>query len=343
MVRCFVITFLFLLSGMPALAANETELEAGLINPGYHDKPSWFKVSFLDLYEDIEEANADGKRVMLYFYQDGCPYCSKLLQDNFGQRHIAEKTQQYFDVVTINIWGDKEVTVGDRVVTEKAFANALKVQYTPTLIFFDASKKTVFRANGYYPPQKFTALLDYVGKRQEQLLSYQAYMQKVDPQPATGKLHTDAVSIKSINNLRAALTDNRHMLVMFEQKQCNTCDELHLDILQRPESKKQLARLDVAVLDMWSEQTLTRPDGKQSSIKDWAKELGIHYAPSMVYFNAKGEEVFRSDAYLKSFHVQSVMDYVASGAYKKQPNFQRYIDARADALRAQGVEINLMD
>jgi hypothetical protein len=53
--------------------------------------------------------------------------------------------------------------------------------------------------------------------------------------------------------------------------------------------------------------------------------------------------VFRADAYLKAFHTQSVMDYVSSGAYKTQSNFQRYIDERADHLREQGIEVNIMD
>ena len=61
------------------------------------------------------------------------------------------------------------------------------------------------------------------------------------------------------------------------------------------------------------------------------------------YFNDKGEEVFRVDAYLKAFHIQSVMDYVASGAYKNQSNFQRYIDERAERLREQGIEVDLME
>ncbi len=52
-------------------AATDTELKPGMVNPGYEEKPDWFKVSFLDLYEDIEEAADDGKRVMLYFYQEG--------------------------------------------------------------------------------------------------------------------------------------------------------------------------------------------------------------------------------------------------------------------------------
>jgi thioredoxin-related protein len=130
---------------------------------------------------------------------------------------------------------------------------------------------------------------------------------------------------------------------MFEQKQCTECDELHLDMLKRKESLEQIKKFDVAVLDMWSEEKVTRPDGTQSSIKDWAKDLNIQYAPSMVYFDTQGKEVFRSDGYLRSFHVQSVMDYVSSDAYKTQPNFQRYIDARAHDLRAEGIEVDLMN
>ena len=58
-------------------------IQSDLVKPGYHEKPAWFKESFLNLREDVEEAKENNKRVLLYFYQDGCPYCAKLLQDNF--------------------------------------------------------------------------------------------------------------------------------------------------------------------------------------------------------------------------------------------------------------------
>ena len=48
-------------------------LAAGLINPGHEEKPAWFKVSFLDLFEDISEAAENNKRLMVYYYQDGDP------------------------------------------------------------------------------------------------------------------------------------------------------------------------------------------------------------------------------------------------------------------------------
>ena len=338
------ILFILLLTSSFGLSSSyaktEGELGAGMVNPGYKEQPEWFKVSFLDLFEDIEEAADNNKRLMVYYYQDGCPYCKKLLEDNFGQRDISDKTQQYFDVVAINLWGDKEVVVGDKSYTEKEFAEALKIQYTPTLLFFDENNKIVFRANGYYPPEKFSALLDYIGKKQEAKISYQDYMVKVNPQPSTGKLHDDINSVASTADLSR---HDKPLLVMFEQRKCSACDELHLDILNRKESLEQFSRFNVVVLDMWSKQIITAPDGSKIKIRDWVKKLDVKYAPSLLFFDNKGDEVFRIDAYLKAFHIQSVMDYVASGAYKKQGNFQRYIDERADHLREQGIEVNLMD
>ena len=329
-----------LINSQQTYAKSEGELAAGLVNPGHAEKPAWFKVSFLDLFEDINEATDNNKRLMIYYYQDGCPYCEKLLQDNFGQRNIANKTQQYFDVVAINLWGDQEVTVGDKLYTEKELAEALKVQYTPTLLFFNEDSKVVFRANGYYPPEKFSALLDYIGEKQESKLSYQDYMATVNPQPSTGRLHNDINTVASVTDL-----SNQHkpLLVMFEQRKCSTCDELHLDILKRKESVTLLSGFNVVVLDMWSNEMITTPAGEKIKIRDWAKKLDVKYAPSLLFFNDMGEEVFRADAYLKAFHMQTVMDYVSSGAYKTQGNFQRFVDTRADHLREQGIEINLME
>lgn len=321
-------------------AKTEGSLSEGMVNPGYEEQPEWFKNSFLDLDDDIEETRDAGKRLMLFFYQDGCPYCKKILEDNFGQRDIAEKTRKNFDVVSMNIWGDRDVSFGDINTTEKDFAARLKIMYTPTIIFFNEEGKPVLRTNGYYHPAKFNAALDYVLERHDKKEKFRAYLARVSPVKTTGKIYKNIETVKSPYDF--SKPSDKYRLVMFEQKQCSECDELHQDVLNRKESVEQLNKFNVSVLDMWSGEKLVRPDGKTSSIKDWAKQLNIQYAPSMVYFNPQGKEVFRSDAYLKAFHIQSVMDYVSSGAYKKQSNFQRYIDARAKQLEAQGVHVDIM-
>jgi hypothetical protein len=39
--------------------------------------PDWFKTTFMDFSEDLEEAHAKGRHVMIYFHQNGCPQPSR--------------------------------------------------------------------------------------------------------------------------------------------------------------------------------------------------------------------------------------------------------------------------
>lgn len=345
-VALLLLASLLSLTALPGYAAKkEAPLEAGMVNPGYHEPPAWFKNSFLDLRDDVKDAAAKNKRVMLYFYQDGCPYCKKLLEDNFGQRSIAEKTQKYFDVVQINIWGDREVTdLKGATVTEKNFARDNRVMYTPTLVMLNEKGAQVMRINGYYAPHQFDAALDYVGQKKETELDFREYSKRLAPPAASGNLHANASYLKPPYRLdRAVKTSSKPLLVLFEQKQCAACDELHMDIFKRKESSALLRKFQVVLLDFWADTPVVTPEGKATTARDWAKSLQVNYAPTMAFFDGEGREVFRIDAYLRSFHVQSVLDYVASKAYLQQPEFQRYIDARANALREKGIKVDLMN
>lgn len=316
-------------------------LDTGLVNPGYVEKPDWFANSFLDIREDLDEAASTSKRVLLYFYQDGCPYCKKLLDTNFALQETEAKTRKHYDVVAINMWGDREVIdINGTETTEKAFAKSLRVMFTPTLLFLNEQGDVTLRVNGYYPPHKFNAALDYGARHNGSAPTFREYLATVSPAAASGVLHKDPAWLPVTSALDKR--SGKPLLVLFEQKECAPCDELHLDILKRPENREQLERFDVILLDMWSKEPLRRPDGKTSSVAQWAKDLNVQYAPSLVFFDGRGKEVFRTEAYLKSFHVQSSMDYVASGAYLEQPSFQRFISARAEALEAQGAHIDLM-
>ncbi len=323
-------------------AAEQAGLETGMVNPGYEEKPDWFKNSFLDIREDVEEAADAGKRVMLYFYQDGCPYCAKLLRDNFSQRSIVEKSRKYLDVIAVNMWGDREVTSLDgKAMTEKEFAAALRVMFTPTILMLNEQGKVILRINGYYHPVKFEAALDYVGQHKEKALRFADYYHQLEPVKPSGKLHDEDFFLQPPYDLQSLASSNKPLLLLFEQKQCKPCDEYHADIYQRPETRQQLARFNIVRLDMWGDTPLLGLDGQKTIARELARQLDVKYAPSMVFINQRGKEVFRTEAYLKAFHTQSVLDYVASGAYRSQPNFQRFIAARADELEAQGIHVDL--
>ena len=332
---------LILLPTLLQAATSGEGVNAGLLNPGYEEKPSWFKESFLDIREDIAEAAVEKRRVLLYFYQHGCPYCSKLLHDNFGDQVIAEKTQQHFDVISLNMWGDREVTgLQGEAISEKEFAARLKVQYTPTLLFLNEQGDPVVRLNGYYQPHIFSAIIDYVAAHKEGELPLREYIATVTPQAASGKLHVEQGFLTAPVNL-SVREKSKPLVVLFEQKQCLTCDELHQDILQRAEVRKSLDGFSVALLEMWSGDAITTPAGVKTTVREWARSLGIQYAPSLLFFDRAGGEVFRSEGYLRAFHIHGVLDYVLSETYREQPEFQRFLQDRRADFEKRGLDTDL--
>lgn len=327
-------------------AGEEAGLGEGMVNPGYEDKPAWFKESFLDLGEDVAEAVAAGKQLILYFYQDGCPYCAKLLRENFADRDIVKSTRENFDLVAINMWGDREVTdLQGKTMTEKAFAAALRVQYTPTLLFVDGKGRLALRINGYYAPHRFQAALNYVAGGRAGKLKFTDYLARQSTgRAASGQLHDIPGALAAPLRLsEKSRKSGKLLMVVFEQAVCGACDELHGDVLKRESVRQSMAGLDIAQVDIASTAKLETPDGKTLPARDWARALGVQFTPSLVFFDSAGAEVFRTEGYLKTFHIHGAMDYVISGTYREQPNFQRFLQARTEALHAKGIEVDLMD
>jgi len=321
-------------------------LDAGLVNPGYQEHPVWFKQSFLDIREDVDEAAEAGKRVILYFYQDGCPYCAKLLRENFSDREIVETTRSRFDTVAVNMWGDREVIgfLGEPT-TEKAFAAGLKVQFTPTMLLLDEMGRVVLRVNGYFPPHRFLTALQYVaGKHEQRGERFQDFYRTRKPKAVSGSMREEGGFFgKPLRLADSQKASGRPLVVMFEQASCAACDELHGDILKREPVAYALSNLDGAIVDIWSPESVQTPDGRELPARDWAAGLGIEYTPSLVFFDHLGEEVFRTEGYLRTFHIHGAFDYVSTGAYRRQPSFQRYLQERRTALEARGFSVELMD
>jgi thioredoxin-related protein len=303
------------------------------------DIPPWFTETFLDFREDVADAARDGKRLMLYFGQDGCPYCRQLMVTNFSQPTIVAKTRQHFVAIALNIWGDRETHwIDGRARTEKELARFLDVQFTPTLLFLDEHAKVLARLDGYYPPQKFEAVLDYVANRMENKLPLADYVRDAAQAPASSRLHDEPFFLSPPYDLRHRA---KPLAVIFETTDCTACDEMHRDAFTRPEVLAQVAQFDVVRLALGAPTPVRTPDGRASTADAWAHELGIAYTPSVVFFGADGAEIFRVRAYVRPFHLASAFDYVASGAYREEPSFQRFIQQRAERIRANGGNVDL--
>ncbi len=115
------------------LALPGTAAELG--DDGLHKAP-WMRETFKDLSEDLADANAEGKRLMLIIEQRGCIYCKKMHEEVFPVPEIAAFIEENFFVVQVNMFGDVEVTDFDgTALPEKEMVKKWGALFTPTILF----------------------------------------------------------------------------------------------------------------------------------------------------------------------------------------------------------------
>jgi thioredoxin-related protein len=324
-----------------ALCLAASLAHARVAAPHPIDVPPWFSQSFLDLRADAAEAAWQGRRVMLYFEQDGCPYCAALIKTNFSQPQIVAKARKHLVAIALNIWGDREVTwIDGRTMKEKELARTIGLQFTPTVLFLDEHGKVIARLNGYYPPHRFEAVLDWVAGHMEDKVTLGEYLQSTVRDAASATLHDEPFFMSPPLDLRRG-EGAKPLAVVFETPYCSGCDELHREGFKRREVKAQLAKFDVARISLLDNEKIVTPDGKSVPASEFARMLKITYTPSIVFFDAQGREVFRIEAYLRPFHLAGAFEYVSSGTYLKQPSFQRFLQAKAERMRASGEKVEL--
>ena len=124
-----------LLGILAATVLATTVHSAELGDDGLH-KTDWMRDTFKDLAEDLEEANAEGKRLLLMFEQRGCIYCTKMHAEVFPDPEVAKVIADNYFVVQLNLHGDIEVTDFDgETLSEKQMARKWGILFTPTLMF----------------------------------------------------------------------------------------------------------------------------------------------------------------------------------------------------------------
>ncbi|MCB1408336.1 MAG: thioredoxin fold domain-containing protein [Rhodobacter sp.] len=102
---------------------------------GLH-KPDWIVETFKDMHDDLAEANAEGKRLLVLVEQRGCIYCTRMHEHVYTDDRIAQMLRDDFMVVQMNLFGNVPVTDFDGVeMDERDMMNRWSVVFTPTMLF----------------------------------------------------------------------------------------------------------------------------------------------------------------------------------------------------------------
>lgn len=329
-VLCAVLLYL---GFFPAFAEFEQEDSFSFDDAPLEDVivyPAWFKESLLALDDALQEAlEKDKKGLIVYFGQKRCAYCKKLMDINFRQDDIVEYTLQHFDVVAIDVWSPEEVSLPDgRTLSEREYAAALETNFTPSLIFYDGDGRIALRLRGYYPPYQHRAAIEYVADGHYKRETFAAYLERGDQtlRFEPGDLIEDPLFERPPFQLdRRYGESGQPLLVIFEQGDCHACDVLHTDPLQKKIVRDPLGSLEIVQLDMRADTPVVTPEGNRTTASAWARELGLFYAPTLIFFDEKGKEIIRVDSVVQLTRLSNVLEFVLSKGYIESPNFLHWV------------------
>lgn len=294
--------------------------------------PDWFRASFLDLNEDLADIRKEGKKgLILYFGQDDCPYCRAHLENNWGRSDIVSYTRKYFEVVRLDVRGSRQVTdLHGHNLPENEFAAQLKVNFTPTLLFLDQQGRVVYRVTGYRPPYYFRAALEYVADGHYRHERFRDYLARAEAAEEYGsdELNASPVFRPPPYNLdrRTPSSSRVPLLVFFEEPRCHPCDVLHGGPMNNTAISGRLRAFEVVQLNMQSDTPVVTTQGEATTASQWAKELGVDYAPTLVFFDEEGKEVIRINSVVGFYRLNKVLDYVLSRGYKHYPSYIAWRD-----------------
>lgn len=329
----YFLTFLLLISLFPtdsalarnadrdALAFDDTPLREAL------ELPNWFKLSFLDLQDSLNEAVQNGKRgIILYFGRKDCPYCKAQLEINWGKKDIVEYTRSNFDVIAIDVTGARTVTDFDgRTYSEHEFASRMRTDFTPSLLFFESKGRLALRLPGFRPPYQFRAALEYVADAHYLNEPFGDYLARAEEAFSFGRDElndNDAFLPRPFYLDRSQHKSSRPLVVFFEHPICHACDVLHAGPLSDPEVNNMLRQMDAYQINLASHEPVITPAGKKTTTNDWARDLKLSFAPTLIFFDENGHEIIRVDSVIRLYRLNNVLLYVLSKGYKKYPTFQ---------------------
>ncbi len=299
--------------------------------------PAWFKLSFLDLREDLAEARDAGKAgIIVYFGQKYCAYCHKFLEQDLVKPDIHSYMEDHFDVIGIDIHGHRSVTDMHGIeLDETRYAVREETNFTPSVVFYNTDGQEVMRLRGYYPPYRFRAALEYVADGHYRNEVFRDYLARADVPLVfePGDLSEEPFFLPGPYMLdRSRFPGEQPLVVFFEQGNCHACDVLHTGPLQDDEIRQRLGRLEVVQLSYWEDTPVVTPSGQRLTAKQWARELELFYTPTLIFFDTDGREIIRVDSVVQFYRLKNVLDFILSGGYRKHPTFQRWREATAERV-----------
>jgi len=116
-----------------------------------------------DYQSEVQALAEEGKYLVLFFHQAGCPYCDKMRARVLPSPQVMNYFSDNFVMMESNIRGNLDVIMPDgTAASEVEFARKIRVRATPVFIFYDKDGTPALRTTGFLDADRFLMAGKYV-------------------------------------------------------------------------------------------------------------------------------------------------------------------------------------
>lgn len=150
------------------------------------------------------------------------------------------------------------------------------------------------------------------------------------PQPAAADLF-ERTTIDLQTEARSAGKEGKHLVAFLTLPDCPGCREMERVVFGQRQIENNLSRHYRSVrLDISRNDRIIEPNGNATTAADFARRLRAVATPSFVFFNARGEVLYRHTGTLDGAAFTHLARYVRRGDYERQP----FVPAKAAPEKA---------
>jgi thioredoxin-related protein len=249
----------------------------------------FFTQSFGDLPEELAEAREAGKLgLLLFFEQEGCPYCERMLKTILNQPSVQDWYRERFVSISVDVNGDVELRDVDGItLPSKVFAQHRRVKTTPTISFIDLSGAEVYRrVTMVSGPGEFMMMGRYIAEGRYTDTAWRDYATE----------HPDVVNSATVQQVvdfreeaAAAAEMGVVLLLAVTREGCGYCAQLRRDFLAPMiRSGEYTDKVRIRELMMEPETAVRDFDGGVTTTAEIAARHGISITPTVLLLDSAG-------------------------------------------------------
>lgn len=143
---------------------------------------------------------------------------------------------------------------------------------------------------------------------------------------------------EALENARA--TGKKGLLVVFSTEGCSYCSVFNQKSLANPEIAGLIKRhYDAVGMEIFDDNILVSPKGQSIPIKEFAKNEGVQFSPTVMFYDLEGNQVFHKSGYQSPERFKKILAYVSSKQHK-QEKFSNYMNRQQETSGVKTVLLN---